>query len=231
MRLLLTLLILLTLPVPLAGAAQPPFQAAADPVNLVPAGPEGAVLAPWREWDFGTPSTWRPGRMGEHACLRVTSGGSDLDGASGLIREQRIDLSAAPLVSWTWRVDAVQAGADITQKGKDDYAAAVFLLFAKPKWWNPRVPVLAYYWTNDAAEAGQVVIGPRSDNTRGIVLRAGTDDLGKPIIETRNAAQDYERVFGAPPPGAVRYVALWADADQTGERADACFAPAPIFRE
>ena len=47
-------------------------------------------------------------------------------------RPLEVDLQATPILCWQWRIDAPVAGADMTKKSGDDYAARVYLNFDVP---------------------------------------------------------------------------------------------------
>src|SRR3546814_7551085 len=64
--------------------------------------------------------------------------------------------------------------ADIRIKEREDFAAAIFLIFGRPSMFNRDVPTLAYVWTSSQLPEDAVVDSPYHPGTvRSIVLRSG----------------------------------------------------------
>jgi Protein of unknown function (DUF3047) len=146
------------------------------------------------------------------------------DSASGLYREVRYRVEEHPWLEWTWRVDRLQATADIRIKDREDFAAAVFLIFGRPSMFNRDVPTLAYVWTSDRLPEESVVDSPyHPGSLRDLVLRSGGDHLGQWLRERRNVVEDFRMAFGRDPPPVVEVLALFTDNDQTGEPVEAYY--------
>ena len=161
---------------------------------------------------------------------RVTVDGIDAiramgrDSASGLYREVQLQVSDHPWLEWRWRVDRLQGTADIRIKQREDFAAAIFLIFGRPSMFNRDVPTLAYVWTSDRLPEGSVVDSPyHPGSVRSIVVRSGRSRLGRWVTERRNVVDDFRRSFGRELPGAVEVVALFTDNDQTREPVEAYY--------
>ncbi len=175
--------------------------------------------------------TWTHQRFeGETDYERVTLDGIDAiravgrDSASGLYREVQLQVSDHPWLEWTWRVDRLQTTADIRVKNREDFAAAIFLIFGRPSMFNRDVPTLAYVWTSDRLPEGSVVDSPyHPGSVRDIVLRSDGDDLGQWLRERRNVVEDFRKAFGRDPPPVVEVLALFTDNDQTGEPVEAYY--------
>lgn len=175
--------------------------------------PSIPVAEAWRSQAFGVPTRYENRTLDGRPVIAATGEGS----ASGLIRGLRFRVADHPLVTWSWRVDTLPAGADIRTREGDDVGASLFLLFGRSGWFRPDPPTLVYAWTTAATPASSVVVSPyHQGNVRSLVLRSGAGELGQWVVERRDLAADYRRVFGAEPPVYVEAVALWSDADQTG---------------
>jgi hypothetical protein len=74
-----------------------------------------------------------------------------------------------------------------------------------------------YAWDNRAAP-GTVIVGPRTDRVRKIVVETGPARLGQWLQYERDLAADYRLAYGEEP-GPLIGVALMTDADNTGSRA------------
>ncbi len=144
--------------------------------------------------------------------------------SSGLIRRVNIDAVRCPNLEWEWRVDAIQAGADLRRKDKEDVAASVFILFADPGFMsNPDpVPTLRYVWTNRKLPKETVVDNPYLPGiVRSIVVRSGTADLKTWVTERRNVSSDFQKAFGRPLNQSIHAVAIFTDNDQTSQQVEA----------
>src|SRR3546814_20839957 len=80
--------------------------------------------------------------------------------------------------------------ADIRIKEREDFAAAIFLIFGRPSMFNRDVPTLAYVWTSSQLPEDAVVDSPYHPGTvRSIVLRSGGEPLGRGVEERRKIGQ------------------------------------------
>lgn len=144
-------------------------------------------------------------------------------------------------VELSWWVDQLIAGADLAQADSADSPARVLFGFdgdrsrlpARTRMMfelahaltgeEPPFATLMYVWDN-RAPVGSVVINPRTDRVRKVVLDSGADHLGRWRDHRRDLARDYRQAFGEDP-GALRSVAVMTDADNTGSVARAWFGP------
>ncbi len=152
-------------------------------------------------------------------CLRSTPHQS----ASGLY--QAVDTGAAQLkhVSWTWRVDQLQASADLRKLETEDSAATLFFIFGEPSLFNRDVPTLAYVWSGTPVADGTVFKSARFRSLHYIQLH-GAKAAGTWQTDTRDIAADYRAIFHAEP-GPLKFISLFNDNDQTGEPTSAMFCP------
>jgi hypothetical protein len=80
-----------------------------------------------------------------------------------------------------------------------------------------------YVWDAHAAP-GSVIVNPKTDRVRKIVVDAAGDGLGQWRDHRRDFTADYRRVFGEEP-GRLVAVAVMTDTDNTGTRAEAWYGP------
>lgn len=150
--------------------------------------------------------------------------------ASGLYRDARYNVADHPWLAWTWRVDRLQRTADIRTKAREDFAAAIFVIFGRPSMANRNVPTLAYVWTTAQLPENTIVDSPHHPGTvRSIVVRSGVARLGQWSPERRNVIDDFRRAFGREPPNTVEVIALFTDNDQTGEPVEAYYGAIRAF--
>ncbi len=199
-----------TLAVLWLAAAAPAF--AKDPLLVVdPAAPLGES---WTHQIFGAATEYNGVVLDGVAAIRAIGRNS----ASGLYREFRYRVAEHPWIEWSWRVEQLQRTADIRVKAREDYAAAIFLIFGRPSALDRDVPTLAYVWTSARVPEGSVVESPyHPGTTRNIVVRSGEKQLGQWLRERRNVISDFRRAFGREPPETVAVIALFTDNDQTRE--------------
>ena len=137
--------------------------------------------------------------------------------SSALYRELKFDLKEYPYLSWRWKVTSLPKGADVRRETIDDQAAQVYVVFPRwPKSVNSRL--LGYIWES-TAPAGLHIRSTKSDNTRYIVLKSGTAEAGKWVLETRNVYEDYRRLFNDEPP-SVGSLSIMIDSDDTKSSAE-----------
>ena len=202
--------VILTAPISSAGAGAP----------LVLADPTVMLQQAWTHQSFGTATHYETVTVDGVPAIRAIG----RESASGLYRDTPYRVEEHPWLEWTWRVDQLQRTADIRVKSREDFAAAIFLIFGHPSMINRDVPTLAYVWTSDRVPAGAVVNSPHHPGSvRSVVVRSGGAHLGRWMHERRNVLDDFRRAFGQEPLDAVEIVALFTDSDQTGEPVEAYY--------
>lgn len=145
-------------------------------------------------------------------------------------------------VSFSWWVDAPLSGADLTAQGQGDAPARILFAFAGDharlstrnrmlfdlaetlSGERPPYATLMYVYGPEGAQAEDLVIHPRTDRVRKIVLDAGLAHARQWRLHRRDLAADYRRAFGEEP-GALVSVAVMTDADNTQQQARAWYGP------
>jgi hypothetical protein len=165
------------------------------------------------------------------------------NGASGLINRPTVDLEEYPVLEWRWKVEALPANADITEKTADDAAARLYVTFdydglglidrlklmllRRVGYAEAPSRALNYLWASHH-ERGAVQPSAYTDQIMMIPVRSGSTRVGQWVHERRNVLRDYRRAFGEDPP-PVNGVALMTDTDNTGGRATALYGDI-VFR-
>lgn len=131
--------------------------------------------------------------------------------ASGLFKEQRIDLQKTPVVNWRWRIENQLGNINEQAKSGDDYAARVYVVISGGlTFWRTRA--INYVWAS-TSPAGK--IWPNAfagDHAMMIALRSSSDQIGTWYTEKRNILADLKQQFGED----IRYidaVAIMTDTD------------------
>jgi hypothetical protein len=182
--------------------------------SLLLANPELPLQETWSDQRFTGATDYERVTLDGVAAIRAVGRNS----ASGLYRDVRYRIVEHPWLAWTWRVDRLQQTADIRVKAREDFAAAIFLIFGHPSLFNRDVPTLAYVWTNGRLRKNSIVDSPyHPESMRSIVVRSGGQHLGPWTEERRNVIDDFRKAFGREPPDVVEMLALFTDNDQTRE--------------
>jgi len=185
----------------------------------------------------GIPSGWTGesfGRRAEYDLTIEEYGGRRVlhlrsrDEHSTVARELtgKVNLKQTPILEWSWKTAILPAGGDLRRRETTDLAAQLYVVW-------PRFPallrsrIIGYVW--DASTPVSMVVKSRKTGTvTFVVMRSGTQDLGRWITERRNVADDYARVFGEPPddPGAIT---ISIDSNDTHSQAESFIGPI-VFR-
>ncbi len=162
---------------------------------------------------------------------------------SASMLRRRVDVPPERLgkLQFSWWVDRLLPRASVADIEQEDAVARVILGFdgdsrrlnAKTRAMfelaelltgeAPPFATLMYVWES-AAPLESVVVNPRSDRIRKLVVDSGPALLGRWRDHERNIAADFERAYGEPP-GALRSIALMTDSDNTGGSARTWYGP------
>jgi Protein of unknown function (DUF3047) len=164
------------------------------------------------------------------------------DGSVSILRRRFSNGIDAPgHIDFSWMVDALPEDAHLGEADREDAPVRILLSFDgdRTKWSarNHRLSemsrlltgeelpyaTLMYVWSNrDAQEA--VVINPRTDRIRKLVVESGERQLGSWQKYRRDVRADFVKAFGEEP-GQLRAVALMTDTDNTRSRLRAWYGP------
>lgn len=156
-------------------------------------------------------------------------------------KRQKLHVPADELgtLRFSWNVPALIEKADMARADSDDSAVRIVLVFEGDRSrFSPRNAMLSelartltgeelpyatlmYVWCNQRP-VGEVIVNPRTDRIRKLVVESGKQGLGRWLDYERDIRADFERVFGEPP-GALLGVALMTDTDNTRSTAHAWY--------
>ena len=156
----------------------------------------------------------------------------------------RVEPSEFHKVRFSWKVPELIALADMTQRDADDSPVRIVLAFDgdrssfSPK--NAMLSELArlltgeelpyatmmYVWCNEC-KPGSVIVNPRTDRIRKLVVESGTEKLQQWVDYERTVRADFEKVFGEAP-GALMSISLMTDTDNTESVARAWYGPVTL---
>ncbi len=199
------------------------------------------------------PEGWHPVLLPGKAATVYTR--ADKDGRPALravsersasMWRRRVDLPPERLgeVSFSWWVPQALEHASVADVDREDAAVRVIFAFGGD---HARLPLrtramfdlaealtgerppyatLMYVW--DAhLPVGSVVVNPRSDRIRKIVVDSGAGPLRQWRDHRRNLADDFRRAFGEEP-GPLVSIAIMTDSDNTRSRARSWYGPVTL---
>jgi Protein of unknown function (DUF3047) len=193
--------------------------------------------AGWRHFPLPgkTPTVYDFGRKDGREALTAKAG------VSASIMRREVNISAANLnvVHFSWQVPELILGADLAERDLDDSPVRIVLVFegdkSKFSAKNAMLSELAhvmtgeplpyatlmYVWCNKR-QPGSVVINPRTDRIRSIVVESGEKNLRQWLDYQRNIRADYEKAFGEAP-GNLISVGIMTDSDNTKTQTTASY--------
>jgi hypothetical protein len=159
-------------------------------------------------------------RDGHISALRLRS----QDTSFALQKAVDVNPQQYPVISWKWKVTKLPEGGDFRSSKTDDQAAQLFLAFSNSN-------VISYIWDTTAPQ------GLAEDawsfpfvTVKAIVLRSGYSETGKWITETRNAYEDYRKLFGHEPP-RVAGIRIQINSQHTETSGESFFADVMFKRQ
>jgi hypothetical protein len=115
----------------------------------------------------------------------------------------KVNLREIPVLEWSWKTAILPIGGDLRRKETTDIAAALYVVW-------PRFPallrsrIIGYVWDTTTPVA-TIAKSQKTGTVTFVVMRSGPADLGRWLLERRNVAEDYAKIFGEAPenPGAI----------------------------
>jgi hypothetical protein len=213
----------------------------------------GPVPGPDPKPTADTASDWHPVALPGKESTRYSLAHKDGRAAIEAVSERsaslwrrniRVPAAALGEVSFSWWVPFLMPTADVAAVDHTDASARVMFGFsgdvsALPMRTRmmfdlaealtgerPPYATLVYVW-DVSAPVGSVIINPRSDRIRKIVVDSGPAHLSRWRDHRRNLRDDYRLAFGEEP-GALQSIALMTDSDNTRSRSQAWYGPVQL---
>ncbi len=163
--------------------------------------------------------------------------------ASASMLRQPVRVEAADLgkIQFSWLVPQLIEQADMALRQADDSPVRVVLAFegdrSKFSMKNAMLSELShtitgeplpyatlmYVWCKNRP-AGSVIVNPRTDRIRTIVVESGSQGLSRWLDYERNIRADFEKAFGEAP-GPLVGIAIMTDTDNTQTKTRAWYGP------
>jgi hypothetical protein len=149
--------------------------------------------------------------------------------ASALYLERRIDLTATPILQWSWLVETTLPGEfDETGRAGDDYAARLYAVI-DGGWRAWRTRAVNYVWATHQPE-GASWDNAYARQARMLAVRSGEDDTGRWHTQRRNLREDFRTLHGRDV-DHVDGLALMTDCDDTGATVEAWYGEIRLLPE
>jgi hypothetical protein len=138
----------------------------------------------------------------------------------------KVNLKETPILEWTWMTTILPTGGDLRRKETTDIAAQLYVVW-------PRFPallrsrIIGYVW-DATTPAATIARSQKTGTVTFVVMRSGSEDLGKWLTEHRNVAEDYANIFGESPDDP-RAITISIDSNDTHSMAESFMGPI-VFR-
>ncbi|MGC8915422.1 MAG: DUF3047 domain-containing protein [Thermoanaerobaculum sp.] len=132
-----------------------------------------------------------------------------------LERKVNLETQQFPVVEWSWKATQLPTGGDLRASRTNDQAAQLLLLFEGKT-------ALSYVWDTTApvgTVSDESIGWPISLKLKVLVVKSGAQDLGTWVRFSRNVAEDFKALFGAPPP-PLRGVRIQINTQHTNSTAE-----------
>jgi hypothetical protein len=157
---------------------------------------------------------------------------ADAQSSASMLR-QRLNVPADRLgrLQFEWQIEALLAQADMGERDREDSPVRLILAFegdrsgfsAKNAMLSDLTQALTgeplpyatlmYVWCNHRP-LGAVIVNPRTDRVRKLVVESGADHVKQWRQYQRDVRADFEKAFGEPP-GTLVGLAIMTDSDNT----------------
>ncbi len=140
--------------------------------------------------------------------------------ASSLYLEREIDLTATPVLEWSWRIEKTPGVTDERTKDGDDFAARVYVvapgegIFGLPS-------SISYVWAGQA-RVGEFWPNPFTSRVMMFALDSGNEAAGTWRTHKRDVHADFLRLFGRKV-DRLEGIAVMTDSDNSGLKARAWY--------
>ena len=171
----------------------------------------------WKNKTFSGSTDYRLIQLENMAVLKAESH----SGASGLFKEQRIDLLKTPYLNWRWRIDNRLKNLNEQSKQGDDYSARVYVVVSGG-WAFWKTKALNYVWAGNTAKGSVWPNAFAGNSAMMLAMRSSDDKTHTWYQEKRNILRDLKEQFGTD----IHYidaVAIMTDTDNANGDATAYY--------
>lgn len=173
-------------------------------------------ISDWEKQVFSGETSYELFKIDNRQVLKAFS----KESASGLVREIEVDLTRAPYMNWSWKIDSVLNNVEEKQKSGDDYAARVYVVISDGLFfWQTRA--LSYAWASKQPK-GSSWPNAFTDKATMVAVESGEGLAGEWVEEKRNILDDIRNLLGIDAT-RVDAVAIMTDTDNSKQTATAYY--------
>jgi Protein of unknown function (DUF3047) len=174
-------------------------------------------LVGWKTKEFKGQTHYQINKLEGSQVLKAESNAA----ASGLFREQRIDLQKTPIMNWRWRIENRLGKIDEQTKLGDDFAARVYVVVSGGLiFWNTKA--INYVWASTSPKDKTWPNPFAGDHAMMVAVRTSSDNTGTWYTEKRNIRDDFKKLMGEDVP-YIDAVAIMTDTDNAKGKATAYY--------
>jgi len=140
--------------------------------------------------------------------------------ASILYREQTIDVTKTPVVSWSWKIDRTFGDINELTKAGDDFPARLYVV-VRTGFLPWESLAINYVWSSNQP-IDQVWTNPFTDKAKMIAVQTGDEQVGQWVRQSRNVAQDFKDLYDLDVT-EIDGFAVMVDGDNSGSEAVSLF--------
>ena len=208
---------------------------------------------PWAQQSSLQDGQWRhyalPGKASSQFAYTRKDGRdamavTSVSSASMVRKTVRVAPQDLGKVRFSWKVPELIAQADMALRDADDSPVRIVLAFEGDRsrlsarnlalselalaLTGEEMPyaTLMYVWCN-RREPGTVIVNPRTDRIRKLVVESGPHRLNRWLDYERDIRADYEKAFGEAP-GALVGIGIMTDSDNTRSSTAAWYGPVQL---
>jgi hypothetical protein len=146
------------------------------------------------------------------------------------VEVKNINLDTHPILSWRWRVFQIPEGGNERNRNKIDVAASIYVVFRIKEVLFKKIPESIMYTWSSTLDVG-TELSQFFGNKKTIVVETGTEATGQWKTFQRNIAEDYQRLFGNPPPDKPVAILILSDGNDTDSRVIADYDDIILMRQ
>ena len=135
-------------------------------------------------------------------------------GASGLFREQKIDLNQTPYLNWSWKTSSAFKDINENEKAGDDFVARIYVVVDGGFFFWKTI-ALNYVWSS-SHQKGDKWDNPFTSNATMYAIDSGLKDIGKWQKYKRNIKLDLKNIAGKDTQ-YIDAIAIMTDTDNSGQ--------------
>jgi hypothetical protein len=138
----------------------------------------------------------------------------------------KVNLKETPILEWTWKATILPKGGDLRRNEATDMTAQLYVVWPRfPQLFRSRI--IGYVWDTTTPVA-TIAKSQKTGTVTFVVMRSGSEDLGKWLTERRDVVEDYARIFGESPDDP-RAITISIDSNDTHSMAESFMGPI-VFR-